>query len=373
MPRVLKIDSITHRPICKTAGAGGFSGHNYLCHSKARIGVTGQCKRCTIPFFESGVSIDKMVGCGNAVPCGSNLSGTGWDFDLAFGTGSSYAATQSNDGHGTVANEWASVRFTGPDAERNAVAPFTYKWSTGSTSAGINGLGPAAAGTYSVTVTDKNGKSKTKDMPDIYTRMITVAALETFTTAPTLLTSTNAGVGPGPTFSLDTKGTTGGQPNIAAIIGGKPPLEIRMHAFDWTYGDGGTPKQHADADKKSIRLDLWLQQPLPTPPIYAEGQVGLLHNPANPLKATIHVDGQSQIFEMATANSDVNLWETLDGTLLQEGGQFNPQGAGFTWPEPGSQLFGPDQASAIKWHMSIRDADGKVIRIPTQNKISVAA
>ena len=25
MPRVLKIDSITHRPICKTAGAGGFS------------------------------------------------------------------------------------------------------------------------------------------------------------------------------------------------------------------------------------------------------------------------------------------------------------------------------------------------------------
>ena len=75
MPRVLKIDSITHRPICKTAGAGGFSGHNYLCHSKARIGVTGQCKRCTIPFFESGVSIDKMVGCGNAVPCGSTRWG----------------------------------------------------------------------------------------------------------------------------------------------------------------------------------------------------------------------------------------------------------------------------------------------------------
>ena len=105
MPRVLKIDSITHRPICKNAGAGGFSGSNLLCHSKARIGLTGQCSRCVIPFFESGVSIDKMVGCGNAVPCGSNVNGTGWDFDLAFGTGSSYAATQSNDGTGTVANE----------------------------------------------------------------------------------------------------------------------------------------------------------------------------------------------------------------------------------------------------------------------------
>lgn len=368
MPRVLKIDSITHRPICKTAGAGGFSGHNYLCHSKARIGVTGQCKRCTIPFFESGVSIDKMVGCGNAVPCGSNLSGTGWEFDLAFGTGSSYAATQTNLGDGNAADEWAEVQFTSSSTALIEHGPFTYKWSTGSTSAGVSGLGPAAAGTYSVTVTDKNGKSKTKDMPDIYTRMITVAALETFATkpgggAPILLNSAGgAGGAPVPQFYLDTKGTIGGVSDIAAIIGGKPPLEIRMHAFDWTYGDGGTPKQHADADKKSIRLDLMMGGNQGTgggvpAGTYAFGQIGILHNPANPLKATIHGDGQNQWFEMAADNSDAGeplgndgAWECADGSSAS--------------PEA-------TQATAIKWHMSIRDSDGKVIRIPTHNKISL--
>ena len=76
MPRVLRIDSMTHRPICKTAGAGGFSGSNLSCHSKARIGLGGQCKKCEIPFFAHGVSINKWIGCANGqpgkgVPCGS--------------------------------------------------------------------------------------------------------------------------------------------------------------------------------------------------------------------------------------------------------------------------------------------------------------
>ena len=66
MPRVLKIDSMTHRPICKSAGAGGFLGTSVnimRCHNKARVGISNQCFRCRIPFFEAGRSIDKQVGC----------------------------------------------------------------------------------------------------------------------------------------------------------------------------------------------------------------------------------------------------------------------------------------------------------------------
>jgi len=69
MPRVLKIDSMTHRPICKSAGAGGFLGTSVnimRCHNKARVGLSNQCFRCNIPFFEDGRSINKMVGaCSN--------------------------------------------------------------------------------------------------------------------------------------------------------------------------------------------------------------------------------------------------------------------------------------------------------------------
>jgi len=69
MPRVLKIDSITHRPICKSAGAGGFLGTSVnimRCHNKARVGLSNQCFRCNIPFLGDGISINKMVGCASA-------------------------------------------------------------------------------------------------------------------------------------------------------------------------------------------------------------------------------------------------------------------------------------------------------------------
>jgi len=49
MPRVLKIDSMTNRPICKNAGSGGFLGTSVnimKCHNKARVGITGQCFKC---------------------------------------------------------------------------------------------------------------------------------------------------------------------------------------------------------------------------------------------------------------------------------------------------------------------------------------
>lgn len=52
MPRVLKIDSLTNKRICKSAGAGGFSGSSVTnkCHNKARIGLSGQCFECKLPF-----------------------------------------------------------------------------------------------------------------------------------------------------------------------------------------------------------------------------------------------------------------------------------------------------------------------------------
>ena len=62
MPRVLKIDSMTNRPICKSAGAGGFLGTSVnimKCHNKARVGLSTQCFRCRIPVL----GIDKQVGC----------------------------------------------------------------------------------------------------------------------------------------------------------------------------------------------------------------------------------------------------------------------------------------------------------------------
>ena len=69
MPRVLKIDSITNRPICKSAGAGGFLGTSVnimRCHNKARVGLSNQCFRCNIPFLGDNISINKMVGCASA-------------------------------------------------------------------------------------------------------------------------------------------------------------------------------------------------------------------------------------------------------------------------------------------------------------------
>ena len=49
MPRVLPIASITNQPICKNAGAGGFSGSPIqLCLKRARIGKMGQCFRCKL-------------------------------------------------------------------------------------------------------------------------------------------------------------------------------------------------------------------------------------------------------------------------------------------------------------------------------------
>ena len=63
MPRVLKIDSMTNRPICKSAGAGGFLGTSVnimRCHNKARVGLSGQCFTCNIPSLRI---INKQVGC----------------------------------------------------------------------------------------------------------------------------------------------------------------------------------------------------------------------------------------------------------------------------------------------------------------------
>ena len=62
MPRVLKIDSMTNRPICKSAGAGGFLGTSVnimKCHNKARVGLSGQCFTCNIPSLK----INKKIGC----------------------------------------------------------------------------------------------------------------------------------------------------------------------------------------------------------------------------------------------------------------------------------------------------------------------
>ena len=328
MPRVLKIDTLTHRPICKNAGAGGFSGSNLSCHSKARIGLTGQCSRCVIPFFESGVSIDKMVGCGNAVPCGSNLSGTGWEFNLSFGTGSSHAATQSNDGAGTVADEWATVVFSGGFNTSN-FRPFTYKWSGGAveglTTAGVNTIAPAAAGTYSVTVTDKRGKSKTASMPAVYTKMITVAAMTAhMTNNAGMTTHTGTGSGSNLTITFDTDNAT----PVAAVFGGKPPFEVRLHALEWIYGDGGTTAQHTAADQKSIKLNEFNTN-------YAvlSNTVGkTLAHVNGDYKPKLHADNGSFVL---TSNQNLTSATCLDGN---------------------APTFGH------RWHMSIRDSDGKLIR-----------
>ena len=313
MPRVLKIDSITNRPICKTAGAGGFSGHNYLCHSKARIGLMGQCKMCDIP----ALGINKMVGCGNPVPCGNSTFGTGWDFDLVFGTGSSYAATQSNDGTGNVENEWASITLNGMTGN---YTPFKYKWSTGSTSAGVNNLGPGPAGTYSVTVTDKYGKSKTKNMPAIYTRMITIEDLKAFiptgtgnggtnTDAEIRLQNTTITQGNGLYLEFDFKN----QQNISAVIGGKPPYKIGFHAMPWPHGDNGTQAQHAAADGVSVNVnDMFPNNAYPND-WYIEYMPNFVG--ADPYKSKIHQNANNALFYQAdppAGNGDASAWSTKD-------------------------------------------------------------
>ena len=71
MPRVLPIDTMTNRPICKSAGSGGGVGGrwNHLCHVRARVGVNGQCFTCNIPGL--AVGYPKQIGCSAVgVPCG---------------------------------------------------------------------------------------------------------------------------------------------------------------------------------------------------------------------------------------------------------------------------------------------------------------
>ena len=329
MPRVLKIDSITHRPICKTAGAGGFSGHNYLCHSKARIGVTGQCKRCTIPFFESGVSIDKMVGCGNAVPCGSTRWGvTGWDFDLEFGTGSSYAATQTNLGDGLANDEWASVRLTlDHPAQRATVAPFTYKWSTGSTSADVNNLEANPAGTYSVTVSDKNGNSKTKEMPIIYTKMIAGDALLNYVGGVIVemdgQVSQNMNAFP-VSITLNTNAN-----GVAAVIGGKPPYKLGLHC-------GLTDASRVDWE--SINAALYTGASVENGYITA---AGIQNYPtAEPWKQKLQTDTNNLVLAQGTQQQD-QTWEFMDGSVVG-GGEFG---------------------GGSEWFVSINDSDGHSVYI----------
>tara|TARA_Y100000817_G_C16510784_1_gene391069 strand:+ start:79 stop:282 length:204 start_codon:yes stop_codon:yes gene_type:complete len=57
-------NKIVNRPICKNAGAGGFSGSKVmrLCHNRARIGLAQGQRMCT--------STHKTVGkAGTPVPC----------------------------------------------------------------------------------------------------------------------------------------------------------------------------------------------------------------------------------------------------------------------------------------------------------------
>ena len=73
MPRVLPIDTMTNRPICKSAGSGSGVGSRWghLCHVKARVGVNNQCFTCNIP----SLGINKQIGCDpNGVPCGVTWS-----------------------------------------------------------------------------------------------------------------------------------------------------------------------------------------------------------------------------------------------------------------------------------------------------------
>ena len=66
MPRVLPIDSMTNKRICKNAGSGGFLGSSVTnaCHNKARIGLMGQCFKCSLPFQRPGhPTYIRMIGC----------------------------------------------------------------------------------------------------------------------------------------------------------------------------------------------------------------------------------------------------------------------------------------------------------------------
>ena len=365
MPRVLKIDSITHRPICKTAGAGGFSGHNYLCHSKARIGVTGQCKKCTIPFFESGVSIDKMVGCGDAVPCGSNVNGTGWDFDLEFGKGSSYAATKSNTGDGSAADEWASVRFTGANIYRIYSNPFTYKWSTGSTSAGVTTLAPGAAGTYSVTVTDKNGKGKTKEMPAIYTRFITWPALETLLGA----NSAYWGVLQGDLGQAGQKLTQGlilefilaaDTTWTPAVLGGKGPFLVGIHAITWEHANDNDPDAHAEAEAATIKLGGGVGGAAAAiTPTAGNDYLTEVSPPGNVYKAVFHTStAQDHHHALPALNAvDPNnpgntVWS------LKGGGTVDWTNGNNNW-----NTSNQTQTNKVDWHISIRDSEKQGVHV----------
>ena len=67
------IDSMTNRPICKSAGSGhGVGSRNgHLCHVRARVGVSTQCFTCNIP----SLGINKQIGCSTTgVPCGTSWS-----------------------------------------------------------------------------------------------------------------------------------------------------------------------------------------------------------------------------------------------------------------------------------------------------------
>ena len=73
MPRVLPIETMTNRPICKSAGSGSGVGSRWghLCHVKARVGVNNQCFTCNIP----SLGINKVIGCSSlGVPCGVTWS-----------------------------------------------------------------------------------------------------------------------------------------------------------------------------------------------------------------------------------------------------------------------------------------------------------
>lgn len=367
MPRVLKIDSITHRPICKTAGAGGFSGHNYLCHSKARIGLTGQCKRCTIPFFESGVSIDKMVGCGEAVACGSTLSGTGWDFDLSFGTGSSYAATQTNPGDGTAADEWAGVKFTGSSASLIEHGPFTYKWSggtaAGKTTQSVTDLETGAAGNVSVTVTDNKGKSQTATMPAIYTRFITWPALETLLG----VNSVYWGVLQGFVANSGTKLTEGLILEIIlaadttwtpAVLGGKGPFLVGIHAITWEHANDNDPAAHAAAEAATINLTDAATAITPTA---GNDYLTEVSPPGDVYKAVFHTS-TAQDHHHALPPLNVVDPNGQSGSLpewrLKGGGKVDWTNGGNNWNT--SAQAGTNE---VDWHLSIRDSEKQGVHV----------
>ena len=66
------VGKLVHRPICKNAGAGGFSGSKVtvssLCHNRARTGMSAQCFTCVIPGLAP-----RKIGCNTTgVPCVNN-------------------------------------------------------------------------------------------------------------------------------------------------------------------------------------------------------------------------------------------------------------------------------------------------------------